>query len=166
MMEERNLIEYYSEVANVLDDMIPCGWKKISLYAKELGDWRFLTFYFYTDDDKIHHWGDIPDEYGVDDDEVDDYMDELSNIIKKIWLEFKEYAEEPWTSFEFDIDSDWKFKVNFRYEEHRTLSGIEIETRWAYDKFAIIPQENAEKFFLKEYLEEQGKELPEELKDI
>ena len=164
MVDESRLTNYYSEIANILNEMIPCEWEKIALYAKELGDWRFVTFYFYTDDEIIHHWGNISDEYGEDDDEVDQYMDELSNIVKSIWLEFKESSEELWTSFEFDLDSDWKFKAYFGYEEHKKLSGIEIETRWAYDKLGIIPQENAEKIFLKEYLEEQGRELPEELK--
>ena len=43
---------------------------------------------------------------------------------------------------------------------------MEIGIRWAYDELAIVPRGKAGKRILKKYLDEQGKELPEELKDI
>lgn len=166
MMDESRLTEYYSEIANKLDEMIPCEWERVVLYAMEVGNWSFATFYFYTADGAVHHWGDIPEEYDVDDDVVDELIDELTQINKNLWLEFQNSDAETWYSFTFDLDSDWKFKVKYGYEQHEDISGLEIEIRWAYDELGLIPDEKVERMLLKEYLEKQNRELPDELKNM
>ena len=46
------------------------------------------------------------------------------------------------------------------------MSLEEKENIWVYEELGLIPGSRYEKRILKKYLEEQGKELPEELKDI
>lgn len=46
------------------------------------------------------------------------------------------------------------------------MGRMEKVLRWAYDELEIIPRDNYRRSLLKEYLEEQGRELPEELKEI
>ena len=166
MIEQRKLTEYYSGIANKLDDMIPCKWERIVLYAEEVGNARFATFYFYTEDGHIHHWGDIPDEYNINRMMISKSLNELRQINKRLWLEFENSDEETWYSFTFDINCDWKFKIKFGYDKNDELSGLEKEIRWAYDELGLVPQERVERNILKKYLDEQGKELPEELEDI
>lgn len=40
-------------------------WTKDPIFAEEVGDASFATFYFYTEDGKIHNSGNIPNEYDV-----------------------------------------------------------------------------------------------------
>ena len=166
MIEESKLTEYYSEIANKLDEMIPCKWERIVLFAEEVGDASFATFYFYTEDGKLHNSGNIPDEYNVNRMMSKKALYELIQINKRFWLEFKNSDDEIWYTYTFELDSDWKFKIKFGYENDVDISSLEKKIRWAYDELGIIPNAKAEKVFLKEYLEEQGKELPEELKEI
>lgn len=165
-MDERKLTEYYSEIANKLDEMIPCEWKRIVLFAEEVGNAGFATFYFYTEDGNVHHWGNIPDEYNTNRMMITKAKYELIQINRRFWLEFKNSDEETWYTYTFDIDSDWKIKIKFGYENNEEISTLEKQIRWAYDELGILPKSKSEKIFLKEYLEEQGKELPEELKEI
>ena len=81
MIEENKLVKYYSEIAEKLDEMIPCEWEKVYLYDKD---------------------------------------DSLTSTQRRI--------------------------------------------RWAYEELNIIPNGGYGRKLLKEYLEEQGRELPEELK--
>lgn len=165
MIEEGKLTTYYSEIANKLDEMIPCKWERIVLYAEEIGNARFATFYFYTENGEIHHWGDISEEYNVNRMLVSKGLNELRQINKRLWLEFNDSDEETWYSFTFDINSDWQFKVKFGYEKNDELSGLEKEIRWGYDELGLIPKERVEKTILKNYLEGQGKEVPVELQE-
>ena len=164
MLDETVLNKYYGEIANKLDEIIPCEWEKIALYVSELGNWSFATFYFYTSDGKCHHWGDIADKYGIDIREISGEMDVLSQISKQLWLECKEVWEEPWYSFTFSLDSDWKFNIKYGYEKNEELSGKELQVRWAYDELGIVPSGKMGKRLLKKYLEEQDKDIPEELR--
>lgn len=46
MIKENNLIKYYSELAGKLDEIIPCEWERIALYAEETGDVSAASFFF------------------------------------------------------------------------------------------------------------------------
>lgn len=166
MIEEAKLNNYYSAIADKLDEIIPCEWERIVMYAEELGNWSFATFYFYTNDGNVHHWGDISDEYDVNRRTVSRLVDELVEINKDLWLEFKDSGEEIWYSFTFDIKSEGKFNIKFGYEKNDELSGLEKAVRWAYDELEIIPRGKRGKKLLKVYLDEQKRDLPDELQDI
>lgn len=166
MIQESRLTEYYSRIASKIDEIIPCKWEKVVLYAEETGNWSFTTFYFFTDDGKYHHWGDIPDEYNVERNIVFRLIDELTQVNKELWLEFKNSGEKIWYSFTFHLDSDWKFNIKFGYEKHYELSGLEVGIRWAYNELAIVPRGKAGKKLLKKYLIEQGREIPDALADV
>ena len=65
MIDEKVLEEYYGEIANKLDEMIPVEWTKIAMLAIDSGISRSAFFYFYTTDGKAHYSNAIPDEYEV-----------------------------------------------------------------------------------------------------
>lgn len=168
MIEKDVIFKHYSNIANLLDDLIPCEWQRVALYAEQSEDKGFFTFYFENEYGEVYHWSDIPEEY---DDYV--YMEEfgenlqaLEQAIKELWLECKNSDENIWLSFNFDIDSEWRFKVDFGYEiTDADLPEWEKDIRWAYDTLGVIPQYANECNLLAKYLKEQGKELPDELKD-
>lgn len=163
LMMKMNMKMYYSEIASKLDEIIPCEWERVVLYAEENGSVSSGSFYFYTEDSKYFYSENIWEEFEVDEDEFDELKDELMNIIERLWLEFKESGEDVWSSFTFDLNKDFKFKVEFSYEDNSGLGRMEKVLRWAYDYLGIVPKDNYRKQLLREYLEEQGKELPNEL---
>ncbi|WP_297430164.1 immunity protein YezG family protein [Clostridium sp.] len=159
MINENNLTRYYSEIAEKLDEIIPVDWDKIVMYAEEIGDVGSVSFYYYTDNVKVHYSGDIPYEYNVSEDIFDSLIDELMNTNKCLWDEFKNAGESTWSSLTFYLDSGWRFKVKFGYERNTEIGHLEREIRWAYDELGIIPENDYEKKLLEEYLKGQGKSL-------
>lgn len=159
MIKESNLTKYYSQIAEKLDTMIPCDWDKIVLYGEEIGDVSSASFYFFTSDSKVHHSGNIPEEYNVSRKIFKGLLGELLETNKKLWLEFKNADEPTWCLFTFEINSDWKFKIKYGYERNNEIGRLEREIRWAYDELGIVPEDEYERELLEEYLKEQGKSL-------
>ena len=90
MINENNLTKYYSQIAKKLDEIIPSEWDKIVMYAEEIGDVSSVSFYYYTNNyTKLHHSGNIPNEYSVDEEIFDSLTDELININKGLWSKVK-----------------------------------------------------------------------------
>lgn len=167
MADESKLKEYYSEIANTVNDLIPCEWKKLALYAEVNEDRNFFTFYFEHKEGAVYRWADIPDEYygRVDIEKFGSLLTALEEINKNFWNECKDTDNGPWCTYSFELDSDWKFKMNYGYEIDESLSEFEREIRWAYDVFGVIPNYRNECNILKKYLKEAGRELPERLMD-
>ena len=163
MIEEKILTEYYSEIANKLNELIPIDWKRVAMYTEVDDGWSTTTFYFIAEDDIVYHWGDIFEKLGVDENEFDESFDELSDINEEFWNEFKMAEVDLWSSFSFDMTLDGKFKVEFNYnnldEEIGPVGSKEI---WAYDTLGLIPKDKHKRAQLCEWLEKQGKDIPEE----
>ncbi|WP_250675812.1 immunity protein YezG family protein [Paraclostridium ghonii] len=160
MIEEIKLTKYYSAIAEKLDEIIPVKWDKISMYAEEVGDVNSVSVYYYTNNGmELHHSGDIPNECNIDEDIYDSLTDELIDINKKLWLEFKNAEEPTWCSLTFNLDCHWKFQVKFAYERDNEIGRLEREIRWAYNELGAIPKDEYEKELLEEYLEERRKSI-------
>ena len=133
--------------------IIPVEWDRIVMYAEEVGEVSTICFYYYTDNfTKVHHWGDIPEEYNVDENIFNSLIDKLWITNKNLWMEFKNAGETPWCTLTFYLEKDWRFKVKYGYELDREISSLERRIRWAYDELGIIPKEEFEKDLLDEYL--------------
>lgn len=165
MVNEAKLNKYYSAIAEKMDEMIPCEWSRIILYAEELGDVSNLGFYFYTNDEQVHWSEGITEEYEVDEYEYMMQLMQLVELVKELWMEFKNADEEVWSVFTFDIDGEWKFKAKFEYELNDEISDLERSIRWAYNELDIVPNGEYGRKLLKEYLESQSREIPVELQD-
>ena len=66
MVNESKLVEFYGEIANQMDSMVPCEWKRIVLYAEETGNVSTAGFYFYTNDEQVHWSAGITERYDVE----------------------------------------------------------------------------------------------------
>ena len=166
MVNESKLVELYGEIANQMDSMVPCEWKRIVLYAEETGNVSTAGFYFYTNDEQVYWSAGITERYDVEEYEYMMQFMQLVELVKELWMEFKNADEEVWSVFTFDIDSEWKFKANYEYELNDEISDLERRIRWAYNELDIIPNGEYGRKLLREYLLEQGNELPDELKNI
>lgn len=164
MVNEAKLNKYYSAIAEKMDEMIPCEWNRIILYAEELGDVSNLGF-FYTNDEEVHWSEGITEEYEVDEYEYMMQLMQLVELVKELWMEFKNADEEVWSVFTFDIDGEWKFKAKFEYELNDEISDLERSIIWAYNELDIVPNGEYGRKLLKEYLESQRREIPLELQD-
>lgn len=165
MIDEAKLTEYYSQIANKLDEMIPCEWERVVLYAEETGSSSTAKFYFYTPDSVLHSSGTIEDEFQLDKQEHLNRLRALWQINRNLRQEFKDAEEELWYTYTFELDKDWHFKIKYGYEYDDNVTSMERGIWWAYDELGIIPKGKTGRRMLKKYLQEQGRELPPELQD-
>ena len=157
MIDEKVLEEYYGEIANKLDEMIPVEWTKIAMLAIDSGISRSAFFYFYTTDGMAHYGSAIPDEYNVDQTIYNNFVSELIDINSNFREEFVKANIDPWESMTFILNEDWSFKVDFEYDINKEIGNFEREVIWAYEELGIIPEEEFSKSILEEYLEEKEK---------
>jgi uncharacterized protein (TIGR01741 family) len=153
MINEGNLQIYYNNIAEKLEEIIPDEWYKIAMYAEEIGDVSSVSFYFYTKGGTlIHHSGNIPDEYNVNEGVFDSLIFELMDISKNLWQEFVNAGEEPWCSFTFLLDKEWNFKAEYEYSRDNEVDTYEREIRWAYEKLGLVPDDDYARKLLEEHL--------------
>ncbi len=164
MLNEEKRIEYYSAMADKLNNMTVEDWERIVLYARVSENTNFLTFYYYIDDGECHDWTWSAEENYSEEaaKAFSTAFEELKQINKEYWQECRE-AGEPWAAFTFGLNEDWTFDVKFDYEIDESLTELEAEVRWAYDTLEVIPEYVYAEKLLAKYLAEQGRDLPEEL---
>ena len=157
MIDEKVLEEYYGEIANKLDEMIPVEWTKIAMLAIDSGISRSAFFYFYTTDGMAHYGSAIPDEYNVNQRIYGHLHSELAKINAELRKEFVKAGVDPWESMTFILNTDWSFNIDYSYETNIEIGKFERRVIWAYEELGIIPEEEFSKSILEEYLEEKEK---------
>lgn len=164
MLDESKLTEFYQEIADKMDEMIPVDWERIILRAEQIPGMTSIGFYFLTDD-KEYHWSNgIFEEYDVNRNELNIKDYELADAICRMWLEFKDAGEPVWSVFTMDWNGE-QIRVNFDYEEiDNKVSTLTRRDVWAYDELGIVPDSSYARGLFKEYFIKQGRELPDELK--
>ena len=160
MINEIKLSQYYSEIANKLDEIIPIEWETIVMYAEELSDVSSASFYFYAKEgNEIYYSGNIPEDFSVSREIFKRILRELREIIRRLWNEFVSSEEEKWSRLTFVLQEDWKFKAKFGYDLDTKVGSFERKVIWAYNELGLIPKGEFAKEILKEYLNKQKEEL-------
>ncbi len=153
MIKESDLNKYYAEIANQLNEIIPVEWKRIIMYAEDLGDSSSVSFYFYTkEDNNIHHSGNIPEDFSVSRNIFRKLLRELRCTIKNLRNEFDKENEKLWYTLTFTLEEDWRFNVKFGYEIDNEMSDFEREVIWAYNEIGLMPKGEFGREVLEEYL--------------
>ena len=153
MIDEDNLKKYYVKIANQLNNIIPIEWKKIIMYAEDLGDSSSVSFYFYTkEDDNIHHSGNIPEDFSVSRNIFRKLLRELRGTIKNLRNEFNKENEKLWYTLTFVLEEDWRFNVKFGYEIDKEISDFETQVIWSYIEIGLVPKGEFGREVLEEYL--------------
>ena len=157
MIDEKVLEEYYGEIANKLDEMIPVEWTKIAMLAEDLGTSCAAGVYFFTKDNKIYYNHNIPEDFNVDEEVYRKILDELLEINGRLREEFINFGIQPWKLLSFILNEDWSFKLNYEYEIDEDIDYMERKIIWAYEELGIMPEGEFSKSILEEYLEEKEK---------
>ncbi|ARC67341.1 putative antitoxin YezG (plasmid) [Bacillus licheniformis] len=153
-MDENRLNPIYQKIAETVVETIPESWSKVFIYGEILEDVQKGFFYYYPEgQDEPMYCHNIPDVFEVDEDEYDDLWDQLIENLKELWYEFKNSDQEPWTSVTMMIQSDGEFKIDYDYEDLSEANDHIRKIIWKYKNLGLQPEHEADKEYLKEYLE-------------
>ncbi|BBW97519.1 antitoxin YezG family protein [Geobacillus icigianus] len=153
-MNEEKLGILYHEIAEVVVDTIPEEWSKVYLYGEIVEGSRTAYFYYYPEgSDKPVYSHDIPEIFRVSEHEYSEKLNQLMDLTQKLWTEFKDNTQEPWTNFTLILDNTGKFKIDFNYDDLSNADLHERKTIWKYKYLGIMPKSNSGKKHLKRYLE-------------
>lgn len=142
MLNEAKLTEYYSAIADKLDEMIPCEWDNVYLYGEVLDDSREVYFYFKPAGENEFVYGhDVPARYDVDRSTYRQLLRELRTSVTELYNEYKDNGEQVWTNFTFSLDSTGKFNINFNYDDvlNSDFTAGERQIIWEYEVLGIEP---------------------------
>ncbi len=163
-MDEQILNQYYQKIAEKIEDVIPVEWYDVALYMEDVGDASSLTMYFREEKEGEYvYMMDIPEVYGVDEDEYEERERELEEACSNLRKEFKNQEVEPWNIFEFYLNQDYTFKVNFSYEYDENISSYDRSIVWKYRQSGIMPKGSFEERILNEYVDCETGELKKKM---
>jgi len=121
----------YQEIATTINDLIPEKWSKVFLYVEGWEDFSTEYFYYYPEDGGAPLLSyNIPDQFGLDNEEFEDRESELAELVLSLQDVFKEQGQEPWTNLTFILNSDGKFNVEYGYEDLREVNMVEQRDSW------------------------------------
>ncbi|NLL06494.1 MAG: DUF600 family protein [Clostridiaceae bacterium] len=151
-MEER-LNTIYGKIANKLNDIIPEQWDKIYMYGEVSEDVRETFFYYFTpskDEPVYSHY--IPNVFNINEMEYYKSLEQLLDLLKELWLEFKNNDQEAWTNLTFVLESTGKFKVDYDYTDLSEADPNEWQILWEYKYLGAMPEDDDDKLIVEEYL--------------
>lgn len=153
MINEDLLIPFYSDIANVLNSVIPVEWSKAAIYFEEL-DGSFSAKYYFFDKEKNCYVNDgkMPDLYGIDLCKYSELNRKVVTACQNLRNEFINQGEPPWVIMSFFIDEKFNFNAEFEYDYNREISTYARMILWAYKKLNIIPSSDFDKELLEENL--------------
>ncbi|MBC2164746.1 immunity protein YezG family protein [Listeria booriae] len=133
----------YQEIATEINVIIPEQWSEVLLYseAEEHSDATFFYYYPTGKSTPIYSL-DIEDIEGVDGEEVDNGLSNLSDLLRKLWDEFIVNKQEPWKSLNFTLNSNGKFNTQYSYEdvEKDGYDYVDCVAIWEYEKLNMLPK--------------------------
>ncbi|MBC2181237.1 DUF600 family protein [Listeria booriae] len=117
-MSKENVNSFYQEIATEINMIIPEQWSEVLEYS-EVEEHSDATFFYYYPRGKTTpiYSLDIENIEGVDVEEVDNGLSNLSNLLRKLWNEFIVNKQEPWKSLDFTLNSKGKFNIQYSYED-------------------------------------------------
>ncbi|WP_221638705.1 immunity protein YezG family protein [Listeria grandensis] len=135
--------ELYQEIATEINMIIPEQWSEVLLYS-EVEEHSDATFFYYYPMGKTTpiYSLDIEDIEGVDVEEVDNGLSNLSDLLRKLWNEFIVNKQEPWKSLNFILNSEGKFNIQYSYEdlEKDGYDYVDRVAIWEYEKLNMLPK--------------------------
>ncbi|MBC6300817.1 immunity protein YezG family protein [Listeria booriae] len=135
--------ELYQEIATEINMIIPEQWSEVLLYS-EVEEHSDATFFYYYPVDKTTpiYSLDIEDIEGVDIEEVDNGLSNLSDLLRKLWNEFIVNKQQPWKSLNFTLNSNGKFNIQYSYDdvEKDGYDYVDRVAIWEYEKLNMLPK--------------------------
>ncbi|MEH7650658.1 immunity protein YezG family protein [Bacillus safensis] len=148
----------YKNIAETIDEMIPCDWDKVWMYAEILDDSAGITFYFTEPNNEERVYGhDIPERYRVSNSIYDHLLYKLSKHFRNLKKGYVKNGLGAWTTVNLNLDKSGKFSIDFGYEDVYSLGIDHIQRRavWEYETFGFLPEDEEDKEAVLNYLKIQ-----------
>ena len=159
----------YEKIQSKLFYMIPEKWNRVYLYAsvfEQLEDFLAGEMYFYYFPKGILKKNpvnvyEIPSKFNIVEDAYSKHIEELYELIKRLWKEYKLANHRPWYTVTISIEN-FKFKIEFNYTDVRNLpySANQMHIIWRYKnlKTDLDLYSKKEKKIIEKYLAENIRE--------
>ncbi|WP_377521561.1 immunity protein YezG family protein [Priestia megaterium] len=155
---ETEINQFYREISETVNEMIPTQWTKIYFYA-QISETGGGTCFFYNtlENEKNYKYSsEIPYEYDIDKEFYkmkDRALFELSNRLRNV---FKDNQQELWYSFTLSVNSDSKLKVHYDYTNwfDTDYSFDDQLVIWEYKYLGTEPDDSESKTLINKYLNE------------
>ncbi|WP_336511071.1 immunity protein YezG family protein [Bhargavaea massiliensis] len=125
------IANFYQEIAETLNDLIPEKWVNVHLYAE---GWEgYSTEYFYykpaTGETPVLSY-DIPERFTLDEEDFEDKEDKLRKLALSLQQMFIEQGQEPWSNMTFILERNGKFHIEYGYEGMSEVDPGEQREAW------------------------------------
>ncbi|MCC2529342.1 TIGR01741 family protein [Bacillus halotolerans] len=147
--------DLYQLISQKLNDIIPCEWTKIYLYAEVLDDSTMVLFHFRTPEhNQIIYSQDIPSHYNVSKDIFKTLLRELRELFEELRTEHRNNNDDVWTNLTLTLDRSGEFQLDYNYDDilASELDGYERIAIWEYKNLGILPEDEDDKEFVISYL--------------
>lgn len=154
-LENKKLQNLYQIIGEKLNDIIPCEWTKIYLYAEVLDDSTMVLFHFRTpENNQIIYSQDIPSHYNVSKDIFKTLLRELRELFEELRTEHRNNNDDVWTNLTLTLDRSGEFQLDYNYDDilASELDGYERIAIWEYRNLGILPEDEDDKEFVISYL--------------
>ncbi|WP_374720044.1 antitoxin YezG family protein [Parageobacillus toebii] len=152
-MDETKLDSIYQAIAQNIVETIPEDWTKVYLYAEITeGVHKSYFFYYPVRSDEPAYSHDIPELFDIDENEYDELWYQLLDLLQELWNEFKINSNQPWSNLTLILDNEGNFKIDYSYDDLSKVDPHEQQIIWEYKYLGLIPEDDDDKEFLKEYL--------------
>ncbi|MGY0431874.1 TIGR01741 family protein [Bacillus rugosus] len=142
-------------ICDKLNDIIPCEWAKIYLYAEVLADSTMVLFHFKTPEKyQLIYSQDIPVRYSVSKDIFKTLLREIRELFEELRAEHKNNNDQVWTNLTLTLESDGPFQLDYNDDDilASDLDGYERIAIWEYKNLGILPEDDDDKEFVISYL--------------
>ncbi|KJF45744.1 immunity protein YezG family protein [Bacillus altitudinis] len=146
---------YYKKIAETINEMIPCDWDKVWMYAEILDDSAGINFYFTETNNEERIYGHhIPERYSVSDYVYDHLLVELSEDFEELKKEYIKNGLGTWTTATLELERSGRFSIDYGYEDilNTGLYGIQRREVWEYKTFGILPEDEEDKEAVLNYI--------------
>jgi uncharacterized protein (TIGR01741 family) len=153
-MNTQNIEKYYTKIAEKIDCIIHEEWSKVYIYSEVLKDVVKVYFYYFSknDDSQPIYSQNMPELFGIDENEFDMSLLHLADCFRELWQEFINNEQEPWTNITFILESNGKFKIDYDYTDLSEASPREQHIIWKYKYLGIMPKNEYGKKVIEEYI--------------
>ncbi|OCB92758.1 putative antitoxin YezG [Bacillus amyloliquefaciens] len=154
-LENKKMQDLYQIICDKLNDIIPCEWTKIYLYAEVLDDSTMVLFHFKTPEKRqLIYSQDIPVRYSVSKDIFNTFLREIRELFEELRAEHKNNYDQVWTNLTLTLERNGQFQLDYNDDDilASELDGYQRIALWEYKTLGILPEDEEDQEFLISYL--------------
>ncbi|PRS05090.1 TIGR01741 family protein [Bacillus atrophaeus] len=147
--------DLYQIICEKLNDIIPCEWTKIYLYAEVLDDSTMILFHFKTPEkQQLIYSQDIPARYNISKNGFKTLLREIRELFEELRVEHKNNNDQVWTNLTLTLERSGRFQLDYNNDDilASELDGYQRIALWEYKTLGILPEDEEDQEFLISYL--------------